>query len=301
MEIVSSIRQALWETYRRTRNETWHELPASTPFVSGDSFRNLTPYVLDRDGLTFVPSDVHSGSLIFIEAADSLVDYFFRKLEPWLKHPYILISHNGDASMPGKQTQWLDLPKLKHWFSTNVSCEHPKLTAVPIGILNARFNPENAPHLQVTITEKVMKSNIAYVNFHIGGPSEKADYRHKRQTVYDHFASKEWAVLASRVPPKDYLLEMSKHRFIVSPPGHGPDCYRHWEAMYLGSIPIAEMSVSLRPFRDYPMILVDQWQDVTPEFLVQQSARIQSQTFDARKLYLDYWLDKIQTTRKTVL
>jgi hypothetical protein len=299
--VVTAFRQLLWETYRRTKNVRWETLPTSKPYVSGDAFRNLTPYVLDRNGLTFVPSDVRPDSLIFIEAADHLIDYFFRKLEPWLKHPYTLISHNGDASMPGKQSHWLDHPKLKHWFSTNISCEHPKLTAIPIGILNTRFNPENAPNLVLATSQKTHKSPTAYVNFHVGGPTEKADYRHKRQAIYDQFAGKEWTVLASRVPPKEYLSEMAKHQFVVSPPGHGPDCYRHWEAMYLGSIPIVENSISMRPFQHYPMILIDKWQDVTPEFLAQQKSFIELRAFDSRKLYLDYWLDQVQTIVKAKL
>jgi hypothetical protein len=37
---------------------------------------------------------------------------------------------------------------------------------------------------------------------------------------------------------ENYLINLKKHKFVVSPPGNGIDCHRNWEAIYLGCIPI---------------------------------------------------------------
>ena len=35
-----------------------------------------------------------------------------------------------------------------------------------------------------------------------------------------------------------YYIHIARSKFVLSPPGLGMDCYRTWEALYLGSIPI---------------------------------------------------------------
>jgi hypothetical protein len=48
---------------------------------------------------------------------------------------------------------------------------------------------------------------------------------------------------------QDYYAELAKYKYVISPHGDRPDCYRHWEAIGLGVIPIANINVSLfNPF-----------------------------------------------------
>lgn len=39
-----------------------------------------------------------------------------------------------------------------------------------------------------------------------------------------------------RKPFDQYVYDLAHSRFVVSPPGNGPDCHRTWEALYLGAI-----------------------------------------------------------------
>jgi hypothetical protein len=41
--------------------------------------------------------------------------------------------------------------------------------------------------------------------------------------------------------PTDYFLEMAKSKYVVSPNGDRPDCYRHYEAIGLGAVPITQL------------------------------------------------------------
>ena len=38
----------------------------------------------------------------------------------------------------------------------------------------------------------------------------------------------------------DLWMEYTKYKYIMSPHGNGPDCFRSWEIMLLGAIPLIE-------------------------------------------------------------
>ena len=44
-----------------------------------------------------------------------------------------------------------------------------------------------------------------------------------------------------RMTPTDYHLVMAKSKYVVSPNGDRPDCYRHYEAIGLGAVPITQL------------------------------------------------------------
>jgi hypothetical protein len=69
-----------------------------------------------------------------------------------------------------------------------------------------------------------------------------------------------------------YLQELQRSKFILAPSGLGWDCYRIWEALYMGTIPIIEMynrSVDgwRRSLDDLPVLRVQYYNEVTPELL----------------------------------
>ena len=49
-------------------------------------------------------------------------------------------------------------------------------------------------------------------------------------------------------------------RFIVSPPGWGSDCYRHWEALMLGAVPVVlPTTVSQTALRRGPILMLEDY------------------------------------------
>ena len=59
---------------------------------------------------------------------------------------------------------------------------------------------------------------------------------------------------------------MIKYRFIISPHGNGLDCHRTWEALALGCYPIIKSSPLDCMFEGLPVIIVNNWNEVTPDF-----------------------------------
>jgi hypothetical protein len=42
-----------------------------------------------------------------------------------------------------------------------------------------------------------------------------------------------------------YYEEISNYKYVISPHGDRPDCYRHWESIGLGAVPIANINASI--------------------------------------------------------
>ena len=93
-------------------------------------------------------------------------------------------------------------------------------------------------------------------------------------------------------------------KFVLCPPGLGPDSYRLWEVLYLGAIPVIERTQGGWDdlLVDLPVLLVDSYEEITPEFLRETYAFILGEcgTFDLRRLTKAYYLHLIRrqgTTR----
>jgi len=85
-------------------------------------------------------------------------------------------------------------------------------------------------------------------------------------------------------------------RFVFSPNGVGEQCYREYEAILAGAYPLVDRSywsARRRLLAELPVIPVDDWSVVTPEFLEAQWLRLEKQTFNVKKLFLPYYYDRI--------
>jgi len=119
--------------------------------------------------------------------------------------------------------------------------------------------------------------------------------RAHRQWIFDQFQACDWVTTRSRVPKHQYLNDIATHTYVISPPGHGPDCFRHWEAMYLGTIPIVERGTNMDCYEDYPLLLIDDWRELTPEWLDANYDVLRNRPFDRRKLFFEYWRERISS------
>jgi hypothetical protein len=62
-----------------------------------------------------------------------------------------------------------------------------------------------------------------------------------RQKIYDELKDKSFIkkeMIGNGGDYRNYLMNLKKHKYIISPPGNGIDCHRNWEAIYMGCIPI---------------------------------------------------------------
>ena len=94
-----------------------------------------------------------------------------------------------------------------------------------------------------------------------------------------------------------YLEEMADSQFVLSPIGWGIDCYRNYEALYLGSIPIMETNSRTDNlfdiYQDLPVAWIDDLNHVTPEWLNDEYDRIlrNYKSYNWGKLTKHYWVE----------
>jgi hypothetical protein len=61
------------------------------------------------------------------------------------------------------------------------------------------------------------------------------------------------------------------------------------EALYLGTIPIVKKCIAMEQFYDLPCVFIDDWSEVTEEFLHEKYEEIMNRDYDLDKLYVSYW------------
>jgi hypothetical protein len=101
----------------------------------------------------------------------------------------------------------------------------------------------------------------------------------------------------------DYYQEMATSQFIVSPTGVGVDCYRNYEAVFMGSIPIIQREDRpdgwVRTLEDMPVAFVANWTEVTPEWIQTTYRQVYERNYEKpynwKKLKASWWINHIKS------
>jgi hypothetical protein len=275
---------------------------SSYPFISGDTFRAIADHIVDETHQPFFPEKVKPGDIIFLKTDMDYPPHFFKTLHPQIKSPYILLTHNGDAS-PIFLTaidhppqgynfgDYLNDPRIIVWFAQNIDIEHPKLRPLPLGIANTYWEHGNVKAFNKAASSlKPLEKRLPriYVNFSV--TTNKSERKH----ALDCCTKRSYCDIKKRTKHSSYLEEIKKYRYVLSPPGNGVDCHRSWEALLMGCIPIMKHSLLDSLFDDLPVIFVNNWSEITEAFLEQKYQEIKSSSYNYEKMYADYWIKEIK-------
>jgi hypothetical protein len=295
---------------------------SSDPFISNDNFIfysdiSLTEYysksVLDSLFSNFVES---KHIVVFVETKflDTYLPYLLK-----VQRPFVLITTcNDDHCIPYYYfpcrnpviQQWHDAllahPPLLRWFTKNPSIQHPKLAPIPLGpkwqyTNHAFFGEDKEPILRVLRTHclaplenfRSSKPNLLY--FYFGQTTDAPFYTsHKgiRQHVLE-ICQKGFA-LSAGADFENYLVSLREHKFALSPPGRGLDTHRTWEALMVGTIPIVIRSPLDILYDKLPVLIIDDWSVITPEYLEERWLEFQKGVYDFSRLYAPYWKEKVR-------
>jgi len=298
----------------------------SFPFITGDGFRSLCDKRCERatdrsSSCNFVPADVKAGDCIFIATTDlttfrTTTQYLqaFGSLRGELSSPYIVITHNGDLSVPEGDdwhphepnpqewkesfSAWLDDPLLYRWFASNCNWKGKqkpvKLSCIPIGLENRyigksltfgenfNFSHREERRLHVNHAHQV----TVLVDFD-SDDIKKPD----RRAALEGLGGKPFVHRIERLSYSQWQSTVKSHQFVVCPQGHGLDTHRTWEVLLLGSYPITISSTLNELFDDLPVFVVNSWSEVTEYRLQQWLSRSQPNNLD--RAWMPYWIKKV--------
>ncbi len=103
---------------------------------------------------------------------------------------------------------------------------------------------------------------------------------------------------SDRVSREDYYYQLLRHKFVISPPGRGLDCYRTYESLVLGAYPVV-LSTPLDPvYRDLPVLIIKSWDELSVDFLNQAYAQFSSRKWYMGHLFAAYWEKRIQLLKR---
>lgn len=230
---------------------------------------------------------------------------------------FILVSGDSDTTIPEEVftceedfLAFTNNENLIHWYSQNcVLSDHPKLSKIPIGLdyhtmsnkhtdWGEKISPGEQEQLLQTIVhhskpfwEREIK---CYSNFHF---SMTAKYGFDRKYAIRDIPKELVFYENKKINRKETWEIQSKYAFVISPHGNGLDCHRTWEALCLGCIVIVKKSGISDLFDGLPVLVVDDWKDITDNLLHSTLDRYKNTKFDYDKLTLKYWIAKIKNNK----
>lgn len=243
-----------------------------TEFMSGSYFKHLCRYrcgnyTSARDWeFSFDVADLDNDRL-FIKT--ELLPQLIQMIQDGRAKlpPVTLLTHNSDINITSHIANYvLSSLDIVEWYAQNLNFVHPKIRSLPIGIANPKWEHGSTLRFNKIIAEGNHKSNLTYVNFNIRtNPIERLYFLRQLSIdipLYPDCSSPEEHNAFCKATQDEYLRDMARSYFVVSPNGNGLDCHKTWEAIYMGSVPIITRSVMAEEYeKKYPVLVIDDWAD----------------------------------------
>lgn len=271
-----------------------------------ESHRSLTQYNAHL---------VQSNDTIYVPTR--IIKHFVEQVLPNITAPFVLLSgqdeyvrghnllRNGYQKALNRNplVQWLFLQNPGFHTRKNRTILNPKVQSFPFGLQYRKFNkaepgadPNNAFRdaffrcwktkrnlLTHDRTRKTRGIFYGYIN------------RYTNQDVRANVTS------GPKVPRHVYYDELARSRFVISPPGDRPDCYRNYEAIAFGAIPITNLDPTLYSYlEEGPVVYGNEginWNNLTEDDAYEMLGRpLSSRTIVVNRnmVFEEYWIAYVE-------
>jgi len=235
-------------------------------------------------------------------AKNNDITTFATHVLPKMKKPFVLITTDGDNSVPSNIDKAQDIlanPLCMGWYTQNYDgpLQHSKLKPIPIGFDlhtnwkglwtdNVSENLEKMLKLRANSLERT-RDTVPFVPPWGANHHERIRSDHAIECLHHMHGNymgidKLWDTYGSKT-------------FALSPRGGGLDCHRTWELLFFGVIPIVKSAGGMDAmYKDLPVVIVKDWTDVcAPNFFVNERERLKDKwPMSLDKFQLDYWASR---------
>lgn len=202
------------------------------------------------------PIEANAASLANVKAFDVvyvLQDFaseFVKKVLPILPEPVVVLT--GQSA--GKQF-WLHRgattdallshPSVAFWLAQNPTFRHRKFGAFPYGMRHDRVVMFMEAKAKLDALETLWRSNRSPLDGSVDGgapllPPRNSTVLLTKMTMHPN-GGRENLPQGDMLSADQYYTRMMTSQYVNSPRGDRPDCYRHWEAIGLGTLPISNV------------------------------------------------------------
>lgn len=180
---------------------------------------------------------------------------------------------------------------ISQWFAANTLFENECLKSLPLGLAND-FSDKNL-HTDdfnnfLYFNEDLYGVNKVYANF-----NENTNYffRSKVNSKVNNisFYEKNESVTLS-----SYKDQLKQYKYVLCPPGNGPDTHRVWEALYSNSVPVIFKDYYMPYLSNLPCVVLDNIEDLDDKDKY-KNFLTNNETVSFDSFFVEWWIEKIRT------
>lgn len=196
---------------------------------------------------------------------------------------------------------YIKVPNNVKIYAVNAVFSNERIRPFPIGLQRQIGADDKRLDIMKEMVEKdeyVFPTKLLYINCGLGG--ERNEEEREYLPTFSRF---DWATTRfepqSKFYPysryRDFLSEIQDHKFVICPKGHGMDCHRNWETLYMRRVPIFKNDPYFRQLmQGFPALFVNEWEEITPRLLVDNDYLYEeAQTMNLQRLNLKRLFDII--------
>lgn len=266
----------------------WHYYSGTPDLCGGPPWSLVWPQVVINPLNRSSVRDVKPCESVCVDV--TAFDSFATEILPLITVKVILFTHRWCLPQLHKSSL-TDLVRshssVSHWFAQNpVYNEDSKYSAFPYGIDPPNLQAFGHAFLEYHQDSKQKNTTIEHLHMSSTHHSRQKLITRMEKTGKGHFQVQE------------FYEKIAATKFLISPRGDRPDCFRHWEAIGLGSIPISNIDPKLYgPLFGNDMIYVEETEKMI-EFL-DDSSKLESryQAPQSNRVLTRYWARKVDEER----
>ncbi len=302
------------EQKERVASEKDNKYVSSRGILKSCNYHSIHPQSGIRKLINYPPlttiKDVKTPS---IYVCSSAIPDFIENVLSDINFDFVLVSGDCTEDIPydifkteNELNDFLNNPYLKHWLCQNWNGKnHKKVSIIPLGLdyhtmatqemfWGKMIPPSEQEELLINIKDKSKpfweRKPICYSTFLVSMTPDRVE-------AYESIPEE---LVYYEETPVDRLTtwkNQSEYAFIISPHGIGLDCHRTWEALVLGCIPVVKKSNIDYLYDELPVLIVDEWIDITEELLNKTINDFKNKSFNYKKLTLNYWINKFKSIK----
>tara|TARA_B100001094_G_C18028651_1_gene718918 strand:+ start:106 stop:1023 length:918 start_codon:yes stop_codon:yes gene_type:complete len=279
---------------------------------------NLVDWVDMQDGLMISRRKINVNEFDFslkkktqyvcLTGYKQVISHFFEKLLDkftYTERVVIILIETDEVYL---KKEWLNHAKLYKIYTWNKPFEHEKISCIPIGLNKNRQLNAISTWVSERKASMAPKTKLLCMNCSLSTSPERVKLSNLVENSFSSFCD----ILPFLSPSKKYYIpsniegrlsiaetnpqcyrDWEPYKFILSPQGAGLDCHRTWEALICGLIPIVKTSTIDELFERLPVVIVQDWSDISETSLNKWyddiSRKKQNNYFNMDKLNLGYW------------
>jgi hypothetical protein len=294
---------------------------SSRGLLKSCTFHCLKPKSSCNNDIVYLGKMLTSGKMfncMSIYVCSDLLKFFVLQILPKISNTFVLVTGDSDMCVPKEALSNLETSSLINnkyllkWFAQNTQIQkHEKIFQLPIGLdyhtisndTNHNWKTEGEGHLPkdqegilINLRQQMApfyeRNPIIYVNF-----TPINDRFEQRKSAFEQIPNDLLFINQNFTKRTKNWENITNYSFVLSPFGMGMDCHRTWEALCLGAIPIVKAPNFQKMFEDLPVLIVNEWSEITRKLLDKTIENFKNTDFKYEKLTLQHWVKLIVNTQ----